>query len=103
MTVTPEPDGGVLFRTVLVFEEVRPAVALLDPQAERDEAAPPVPICSWCGRGRHDDRWLDIEELLRAGRLLERSSMPPVSHGICAACREEMAAELLVPETDARA
>ena len=98
MTVAPEPDGAVQFRSVLLFEESRPPVALLDPHSERDADAQPVPLCSWCGRGQHGVRWLDIEELVRAGRLLEAASVPPISYGICEACREEMAADLLVPD-----
>lgn len=96
MTVTPEPDAAVHFRSVLVFEESRPPVALLDPHSARDEAAEAVALCSWCGRGQHGSLWLDIEELVRAARLLERVSMPPISYGICAACRDEMSADLLV-------
>jgi hypothetical protein len=96
MSITPEPDGGVHFRCVLVFEEARPSVSLLDTQSERDVDLEPVPLCSWCGRAQHGSRWLDIEEFVQAARLLERSSMPPISHGICASCRDEMSAELLV-------
>lgn len=98
MTVEPAPREGVHFRSVLVFEEARPPVALLDPDAGRDADAHPVPLCSWCGRAQHGSRWLDIEELLETGRLLEQSTPPPVAYGICAACRQEMAADLLVPE-----
>lgn len=97
MTVAPEADGGVRFRSVLAFEESRQPVALLEFGAQRDESARPVPLCSWCGRGQHGDRWLDVEELLRSGRLLERASLPPISYGICGACRDEMSADLLVP------
>jgi hypothetical protein len=103
MTIAPEADGGVQFRSVLVFEESRSPVALLDPHIERAADAPTVALCSWCGRGQHGAHWLDVEELLQAGRLLERTSMPPISYGICSACRDEMAAELLVPDTDALA
>jgi hypothetical protein len=97
MTITPEPDGRVHFRCVLTFEEARVPVSLLDTQSERDDGLEPVPLCGWCGRAQHDSRWLDIEEAVQAGRLLERASMPPISHGICASCRDEMSAELLVP------
>jgi len=96
MTITPEPDGRVRFRCVLVFEEVRPSVALLDPKSGRDIGLQPVPLCSWCGRAQLGERWLDIEEFAKEARLLERSSMPQVSHGICASCRGEMSVELLV-------
>lgn len=95
MTVSPMPDDGVGFRTVLLFEEPRSRVALLDPSIERDTAVASVPVCSWCGRGCHDDRWLDIEELVRAGRHLE-GPPPPIEFGICEPCRDDMAAELLV-------
>lgn len=100
MTITPETDGTVHFRCLLTFEEARPPLSLLDPSADRDEALQPVPVCSWCGRGRHGSLWLDIEELVTTARLLERMSMPPISHGICASCRDEMSAELLVPGRD---
>ena len=97
MSITPGSDGRVHFRCVLVFEEARPSVSLLDTHSERDVGLQPVPLCGWCGRAQHGSRWLDIEELVQAARLLERSSLPLISHGICASCREEMSAELLVP------
>ncbi|MDG2027673.1 MAG: hypothetical protein P8J50_11210 [Acidimicrobiales bacterium] len=97
MTITPESNGRVHFRSALSFAEARPRVSLLDTNFERDESLRPVPLCSWCGRGQHGSLWLDIEEVVQAARLLERASMPPISHGICAACRDEMSAELLVP------
>ncbi len=98
MTITPEPAGAVHFVSALVFEERRTPVALLDMHAARDLDEPPIPICSWCGRGQSDGAWQDLEELVRAERLLEQSSMPPIVHGICEACRDEMSAELLVPD-----
>jgi hypothetical protein len=97
MTITPEPDGVVHFQSILVFEEPRPPVPLLDLHARRDADAQSVPLCSWCGRAQHGSRWLDIEEVVRVGRLLELESLPPISYGICGVCRSEMSAELLVP------
>jgi hypothetical protein len=97
LTIAPEPDGRVHFRSVLDFEEARSSVALLDPSRERDDDAQPVPVCSWCGRGQFDARWLDIEEIVQSARLLEQTSLPPISYGICPSCRDEMSAELLLP------
>ena len=97
MTITPETNDRVRFRCALVFEEARPPVSLLDLHSERDVDLQPVPLCGWCGRGQHGSRWLDIEELVQVAHLLERTSMPPISHGICASCRDEMSAQLLVP------
>ena len=97
MSITPASDGSVHFRCVLVFEEARPSVSLLDAHSERDVDLQPVPLCSWCGRAQHGSRWLDIEELVQVDRLLEQPSMPAISHGICGFCRDDMSAELLVP------
>lgn len=97
MAITPTSDGAVHFRCATVFEEERPAVSLLDTHEERDSEMTAVALCSWCARAQDGVRWLDIETLVQELRLLERASVPAVSHGICASCREEMAAELLVP------
>jgi len=97
MTITPEPDNIVHFRSVLVFEQPRPTVSLLGPHTERDNEAPAVPVCSWCGKGHDGSRWREIEELVRDLRLLE-ILMPSITYGICPTCRDIMSADLLVPE-----
>jgi hypothetical protein len=96
MSIEPRPDDSVRFRSVLVHEETRPPVALLEPDVPRDPDADPVPVCSWCNRGLHGTDWLDIEALVAAARLFERTSPPAVDYGICAACRDDMSADLLV-------
>jgi hypothetical protein len=95
MVIAPVADGGVRFRSVLVFEEARRPIALLDPTIERDHASAPIALCSWCGRGRSDGAWLDIERLVADARLLERDSLPPVTPGICGSCREQMSVALV--------
>jgi hypothetical protein len=95
MVVAPGAAGGVRFRSVLVFEEERVAVALLDPTVERDDASEPIPLCSWCGRGCLEGSWLEIERLVAEARLLERESLPALTPGICTSCRHQMSAELL--------
>ncbi len=97
MSITPGSDGTVTFRCELVFEEARESVSLLDTNSERDVELQPVPLCTWCARVQHDDRWVTIEQFVQSARLLERSSVPPLAHGICATCRDQMSAELLVP------
>jgi hypothetical protein len=93
MTITPSPDGVVHFRSVLLFEEPRPAVALLERHAIRDEQAPPVPVCSWCSEGHDGLGWRPIEEVVRSLRLLEAAA-PRLVHGVCPSCRDLMAEEL---------
>lgn len=96
MTVSPESDDGVRFRCVLVFEEQRHGVALIDPITERNDAAPAVPVCSWCGDGHDGSRWRPIEELVRNLRLLE-DQLPSICYGVCPTCRDLMSTDLLVP------
>jgi hypothetical protein len=89
MTITPGHGGVVHFRSTVVFEQLRTTVPLLDPEAERDESLPAVPICCWCAKGHAHDEWLEIEHLVRELRLLE-DPMPSVTYGICASCRDRM-------------
>ena len=96
MTLTPGDARTVRFRSVLVFEEPRPAVSLLEMQTERDGSAPAVSVCGWCGQAHDGEQWMSIEELVLHHRLLEETVMPPIAHGICPACREAMSADLLV-------
>lgn len=98
MSIAPEPDGRVQFRCELVFEEPRQPVSLLDPGSARDVALQPVALCDWCARVQDGDRWVAIEQFVHDSRLLERSSLPPLAHGICSSCRDQMSAELLVPD-----
>jgi len=102
MTVSPAEHGCVRFRSVQMFEEEREPIALLDHEVTRDAAAPAIALCSWCGRGERDGEWLEIDDLVQAGRLLELDAPPPVSFGICNPCRREMSAELLVPSAAER-
>ena len=96
MTITPEDDGAVRFRSVMLFEEERPPVSLLDPDTARDERVAPIEVCNWCGRGRDDSAWIDIEVLVRDRRMLEDDALPAVVNGICDDCREEMSADTLI-------
>lgn len=94
MTVSPGPDRSVRFRSVVVFEEPRPAIAALDRTAERDPDLPPIPWCSWCGRSHDGTAWVDIEQIARARRLLDGDPVPAIEQGICPTCAELMSAEL---------
>lgn len=96
MTITPEPDNVVHFRSALVFDEHRPAVAFLNEHVARDRATPTVPVCGWCGDGYDGSRWRQIEELVRDLRLLE-DLMPAIKYGICPTCCDLMSANLLTP------
>lgn len=97
MAITPRPDNAVRFRSVLVFEQPRPVVTLLQRHVERDRVAAAVLVCNWCGRGHDGAGWLDLEDLVRESGFTEETPMPSVIHGICPTCRDLMSGELLVP------
>lgn len=92
MTVTPGRHGTVSFRSVLVFEEPRPTVSLIDLRAERDAAGPAVEVCSLCSRAHDGARWSDLEDLMRRRRLLEAPQVPPVAYGVCPPCEALLSA-----------
>ena len=50
-------------------------------------------LCAWCYRADRGG-WRDIEEVVAGERLLERTTIPIVTHGICDACLAETAAAL---------
>jgi hypothetical protein len=97
MTITPAPNGVVHFRSLLLFEQPRPSVSLLDLHTERDNETPAVPVCSWCGKAHDGSQWHEVEELARDLRLLE-DPLPAIIYGICPTCRELMSADLLASE-----
>ena len=97
MTVQAATEDHVQFRSVLLREEPRAPVALLDLAADRDPSALPLRMCAWCSRCHDGTSWVDIEDFVRTDRLLERDLLPPISHGICPDCIASMDA----PESDA--
>jgi hypothetical protein len=77
--------GGVVFRSALLDELPRDRVSLLDADAPR--AGEPVTVCGWCARVRRDE-WVEADALGLEGDV----SQPPLAHGICEACADEMRA-----------
>jgi hypothetical protein len=97
MTITPAPMGVVHFRALLVFEQPRSSVSLLDLRTERDDETPAVPVCSWCGKAHDGVQWHEIEDVVRDLRLLE-DPMPAITYGICPTCRDLMSADPFASE-----
>jgi hypothetical protein len=85
MEIAPVRDGCVEFRCRLG------RARLMSPaQPSSDEL---LRVCAWCYRANRDG-WRDIEEVVAAERLLERPTVPIVTHGICDGCLAETAAQL---------
>lgn len=87
-------DGSVEFSSTPLHEQPRVPVDL--PQADGAADAPETlqRACGWCNRFEVDGEWLEIEEAAARLRLLERTSPPTVTHGMCEECASRMLAEL---------
>ena len=96
MTITPEADGGVRFRSTLDHDEPRLHVALAhDLLAVTDPVhpMPPLEVCSWCERCREGNSWSEVEDVVAHLRLLGVQPTPAIAHSVCPACEGLIVAE----------
>lgn len=85
MTGVRESDGRIRLRSLLVSEEARSPVDLLDPAEQGDGDL--VTCCSWCKAIQvPGGEWLEAEVAVPRLDLLRREPKPGLSHGICPAC-----------------
>jgi len=85
MDIAPVSDGGIEFRCRLGRAQL--ITPLLPSGSEL------LRVCAWCYRADRDG-WRDIEEVVADEHLLERSTVPAVTHGICDGCLAETTAQL---------
>jgi hypothetical protein len=79
----PLTDGALEFRSVLVREESRPKVNLLDSNFPRTEEF--LTLCAWCKKVKASD-WMEAEDALHQLKLFDRPQLPQITHGICEDC-----------------
>ncbi len=98
--VQPGEDGSVNFRSSLVFEEARPEIPLVRRGSERQHEGDTVELCCWCARGRADNGWISLDELVWSRQQLDREPLPEIKQGICNDCARSMSgyAEQLTPQ-----
>jgi hypothetical protein len=85
MEVTPQPEGQVAFKTVLLAAKDRPEQRLLNRTTPRTQQH--VMVCSWCDRvsvGR--DEWLEVEPAMERLGLDGAEELPRVEPVVCAQC-----------------
>ena len=93
MSIRQIADGQVEFASTLLHEEARPAVALLETTAQREERM--LRVCSWCQKvALPDGAWVPVEEAVNTLRLMEAERVPHITHGICGGCKTEMKASI---------
>lgn len=90
-----DDSGGVEFRSEALEERPRPPVwvSQADGATDPDDRVP-LRVCGWCNRVDVAGAWLELEEAMPRLGILEEAAPPDLTHGICEACFEKMAAEL---------
>lgn len=93
MSLTVVALGGdeVEFRSRLLNAELRDSVTILEVDRPRSDAL--LTLCSWCNRGRLDDRWAEIEDVVAELRLFD-AAVPQLTHGMCPTCLVEIGDDL---------
>ncbi len=84
MSVTSLGAGAVEFHSVLLWEEKRPRMDLLDPSFPRTEEL--LTMCAWCKKVQTVG-WVEVEEAVRQRQLFDQPRLPKITRGICPACR----------------
>lgn len=93
MDLLPLERGGVEYRCRMIREEARDAVPLMEPKVP-PSATGYIRMCSWCKKvDVGHNHWVEIEEAVTSLKLLERDSLPPISHTMCDACLEDLGVE----------
>ena len=93
LSVTPHQDGALSLTGLLVREESRPHVALLD-STNSDPNAFQL-ICSWCKRLHlEDNSWVEVEHAISELDLFGLPQVPSLTHGICPDCVSEIRQEI---------
>ncbi|NIM49774.1 MAG: hypothetical protein GTN62_05890 [Gemmatimonadales bacterium] len=96
LRIAAVPRGEVKLRGVLLREEQRPYLALLDPSAARVDKL--LTICSWCKQIRVSDlEWLEPEDAVRRLKLFDAVRLPRLTHGICTSCEAKALGESDAP------
>lgn len=85
MNIARSNDLRVEFTVTPIALQTRPAISLLDEDAEHLDQM--VTVCSWCKRVRcADGTWLDIEDAMPLVRPFSSNKVPHITHGMCADC-----------------
>jgi hypothetical protein len=85
LKIFPGNEGAVHFQSLLLDEEKRKYVPLLDSRVGR--ASSFVIMCSWCNSVQTgEDQWEEIEDAVNRLALAYSPVLPKLAHGICPEC-----------------
>jgi hypothetical protein len=89
MAIKRSRAAEIEFTSKTISLEDRQPVELLDATLPRIGGL--LRICGWCKRiDAGDGSWSEIDDAADTFTLFERSSLPPLSHGMCEACFHEV-------------
>jgi len=92
LTISPIVDDRLQLDALLVREEPRAPVQLLDAPEARSGF---LVMCSWCKKVRTaTDVWLEVEDAVVRLDLLGDTRLPSISHSICAECARAVRASM---------
>jgi hypothetical protein len=95
MTISPQPDHGLEFSSVIESHEDREPVQILSALILRSGEY--LRMCSWCKAVDVEGKWLPTREAVEALGLFRTPRLPAVSHTICAPCRDRLERKLRFP------
>jgi hypothetical protein len=85
----PLSDGSIRHVCEPVWQEPRPAVALLDPAYPRDERT--LRSCEWCRRIQvRLGAWEEIEEAQQSLAIMADHTLPQLVPAVCSTCKQSL-------------
>lgn len=94
LRINPIENNGVRFNSVLLDEEPRSYVTLLDNNIRRKSSF--IIICSWCKMVNVSrEHWIDIEAAVKFLNLFKSDPYPRLSHHICPSCNNRLRTEIM--------
>lgn len=85
LTVDPNDDGSVDFKSQIIKTERREPVDLLRSDIERSDDF--IRICSMCKKiAISDERWEEVEIAVQELKLFEAELLPSFTHTVCPFC-----------------
>ncbi|GJQ60701.1 MAG: hypothetical protein D8M57_15880 [Candidatus Scalindua sp. AMX11] len=93
MTVAPYTINEIQFKSVMVKKELREVQSLLSLETDRSDEF--LTICSWYKKIKITDKlWQEIEEGIKALKLMEEINLPKLTHGICPECLQKVTRQM---------
>ena len=94
LRISPLENHGVGFNSILLDEEPRSYVTLLDSNIKRKSSF--IIICSWCKMvNASREHWIDIEAAVKFLNLFNSEPYPKLSHRICPGCQSRLRTEII--------